>query len=341
MLKRFLSVICLLAFIGLAKDANAQDPAFSQFFSNPLYLNPAMAGSDICPRLSLNHRNQWPGIGQTYLTYSATYDQFVDKLGGGLGVGVFSDVAGAGDLNTTHINLTYSYHLKISKKLSVNAGFEAAYRQLGVDWSQLKFGDMIDPIQGFVLPTNEDLVNYNNNKGFADFASGFMAFGSANDKFDYYFGFAAHHITQPDQGFLGESRLPMKITGNIGAAFPLNPYGTYRTSSGFRPKNAAIFSPNIMFQKQQDFMQLNYGVYVIKGPIVGGLWARQSAENFDAFIILIGIEQSSWKFGYSYDVTISDLNNSNTQGAHEFSFAYRLPCRYRGKSYETINCPTF
>ena len=65
------------------------------------------------------------------------------------------------------------------------------------------------------------------------------------------------------------------------------------------------------------------------------------SENFDAFILLLGIEQSSWKFGYSYDVTISDLNNSNTQGAHEFSFAYKLPCRYKGRSYETINCPTF
>ena len=62
---------------------------------------------------------------------------------------------------------------------------------------------------------------------------------------------------------------------------------------------------------------------------------------FDAFIILLGIEQSSWKFGYSYDVTISDLNNSNTQGAHELSFAYKLPCRFKGKAFETINCPNF
>ena len=37
-------------------------------------------------------------------------------------------------------------------------------------------------------------------------------------------------------------------------------------------------------------MQLNYGIYVIKGPVVGGMWLRQSAaENFDAFIILLGI----------------------------------------------------
>ena len=77
------------------------------------------------------------------------------------------------------------------------------------------------------------------------------------------------------------------------------------------------------------------------GAIVGGLWLRQSAENFDAFIVLLGIEQDSWKFGYSYDVTISDLNNSNTQGAHEFSVAFKLPCRYKGKAFETINCPNF
>ena len=50
-------------------------------------------------------------------------------------------------------------------------------------------------------------------------------------QFDYYFGFAAHHITMPDQGFIGESRLPMKITANIGATFPLNRFGTYRTNS--------------------------------------------------------------------------------------------------------------
>ena len=63
------------------------------------------------------------------------------------------------------------------------------------------------------------------------------------------------------QGFIGESRLPMKITANIGASFPLNRFGTYRTNSGNRPKNAAVLSPNLLFQKQQDFMQLNYGVY--------------------------------------------------------------------------------
>lgn len=340
MFKKLFILVFITSF-AFVNDAKAQDPAFSQFFANPLYLNPALAGSDICPRISLNHRNQWPGIGKTYVTYSASYDQYVDKLGGGIGFAIAKDVAGAGDLNTTHISASYSYRLRVNKKLTINAGFEGAYRQLGVDWSGLTFGDQIDPIQGFIYPTNEDIVNYDASNNFADFAAGFMAFGKANNNVDYYFGFASHHITRPDQGFITESRLPMKITANVGAAIPLNQFGTYRTTSKSRSKKAAVLSPNILFQKQQDFTQINYGVYVAKGPIVGGLWLRQSTQNVDSFIILLGLEQETWKVGYSYDVTVSDLNNSNTQGAHEFSFAYRLPCRSRGQSFETINCPNF
>ena len=59
--------IAIAACIFISNDANAQDPAFSQFYANPLYLNPAFAGatSKGCPRANLNYRDQWPGIGRT------------------------------------------------------------------------------------------------------------------------------------------------------------------------------------------------------------------------------------------------------------------------------------
>ena len=57
------------------EDMLAQDPEFTQFYANPLYLNPAFAGTARCPRVNLNYRNQWPGISGTYVTYSASYDQ--------------------------------------------------------------------------------------------------------------------------------------------------------------------------------------------------------------------------------------------------------------------------
>ncbi|MFT5922039.1 MAG: hypothetical protein ACI8TS_001371, partial [Flavobacteriales bacterium] len=51
-------------FLGLLMtmlpEAKAQDPEFTQFYANPLYLNPAFAGTARCPRLVMNYRNQWP-----------------------------------------------------------------------------------------------------------------------------------------------------------------------------------------------------------------------------------------------------------------------------------------
>ena len=43
-------------------DLKAQDPAFSQFYANPLYLNPAFAGAAPkgAPRTNLNYRDQCP-----------------------------------------------------------------------------------------------------------------------------------------------------------------------------------------------------------------------------------------------------------------------------------------
>ena len=51
-------IIIILSIEGL----KGQDPHFSQYYANPLYLNPALAGSQICPRLAFNFRSQWPSI---------------------------------------------------------------------------------------------------------------------------------------------------------------------------------------------------------------------------------------------------------------------------------------
>ena len=54
-------------------DAESQDPAFSQFYANPLYMNPAMAGVEGPPKVYLGYRNQWPGaVGSRFSTPDAT-----------------------------------------------------------------------------------------------------------------------------------------------------------------------------------------------------------------------------------------------------------------------------
>jgi type IX secretion system PorP/SprF family membrane protein len=97
----------------------AQDPEFTQFYANPLYLNPAFAGSNNCPRVALNYRNQWPALSGTFVTTSVSYDQHVDGLYGGLGLMVVSDQAGKGTLNTNRISGIYSYQLKVNREFSI------------------------------------------------------------------------------------------------------------------------------------------------------------------------------------------------------------------------------
>jgi type IX secretion system PorP/SprF family membrane protein len=160
---------------------------------------------------------------------------------------------------------------------------------IGSAWSELTFGDMIAPQYGFVYPTQEDIDDNATSVNFPDFSAGLLAYSE-----NFFFGFAAHHLTQPNQGFISESELPVKITTHVGGNFALNKYS----------RDVTTISPNFLYQKQQDFQQFNYGVYVSRGPIVGGLWARNSLNNFDSFILMLGIVQESFKFG---DIVVTEF----------------------------------
>ena len=322
----FKSLFVIVAFIFASNTSYAQDPAFSQFYANPLYLNPAFAGSNQCPRANINYRDQWPGIGRTYITSSASWDQHIQAIGGGLGVLVHHDRAGAGSLNISQFSLIYSYHLKLNNKFAMKAGLETSFRQINIDWNGFSWGDQIHPQYGFIYPTSEDIPNYPEAVSYPDFSAGLLGYSEK-----LFFGFAMHHLTRPNEGFISESQLPRKITAHIGGKFPLNRYKNKITT----------VSPNFLYQKQQEFQQFNYGVYLNRGPIVGGLWARNSLNNFDAFILMLGLVQDSFKFGYSYDITVSNLKNSNTLGAHELTFTLFMPCKSRTKSFNTISCPQF
>ena len=60
----------------------------------------------------------------------------------------------------------------------------------------------------------------------------------------------------------------------------------------------------------------------------------------DAFIALIGLQQGIFKFGYSYDVTVSKLYNASA-GSHELSLGLQLGCHPKKKRFRTIKCPSF
>lgn len=325
MIKKFnLGVAFALVFgLLIVESAKAQDPGFTQFYANPIYLNPALAGSARCPRVVMNYRNQWPALTGTFVTYSASYDQHFDALSGGLGIIATADRAGEGTVNTTNAAVVYSYELPVSNNFAIRAGFQGGYFQKSIDWGKLTFGDMIDPRFGFIYDTRE--VPGQNTVNGLDFSAGVLGFSR-----NFYFGFAAHHLTEPNESFFKErsevSDLPRKYTGHIGAVIPFNKK---------YPDEGSI-SPNFLYQTQGTFQQWNIGLYLTKGPLVGGMWYRHN----DALAFLLGMQADQVRVGYSYDLTISKLTNA-TGGSHEISLALQFECRQRPPRFRPLNCPKF
>lgn len=327
MSKKLLTLIVTFL-LGGAWALHGQDAHFSQFYANPLYLNPALAGASKCPRLSLNYRNQYPVLG-VYQTYSASYDQYVSGLNGGLGFMILRDEAGDGALSTTEASAIYSYHLQVSRKFTLLAGFQGTFRQVNIDWGSLTFPDQIDPFYGFVRETSE-VAPDNNTVGVFDVSAGLVGF---TEKF--YIGFAAHHLTQPDVSFFTQDRLPMKFTAHAGLTIPLGRQRLYGELQNF-------LIPNIVYQVQGPNDQVTFSTSFTRASISGGLGFRTSSVNPDALVVLLGYAPNGGPLsvGYSYDITISSIAN-NLGGAHEISLSYQFPCRTPRKRSEAINCPKF
>lgn len=327
-MRKYLGLTILAFALVSTGNLYAQDPHFSQFYANPLYLNPAFAGVKKCPKVHMNYRNQYPQLG-VYSTYSASYDQYVEGIKGGLGFMALRDDAANGTLNLTEVSAIYSYHLNVSRKFTVLTGFQATFRQRQLDWGNLTFPDQIDPFYGFVKQTSEIQPN-NTENSHLDLSVGMIGFTE-----NFFIGVAAHHLTQPNEAFLSNNVLPTKLTAHAGASIPL---GRKRLHNSTRN----ILIPNVVYQMQGTAQQLTLALSFNRGPIAGGLALRQGGNNPDAVIIILGLtpENMPWGFAYSYDYTINNFTNI-PGGAHEVSLMYKFPCRQKKKGIREIKCPTF
>ena len=307
-------LLIALVLFATVRMIDAQDPIYSQFYMAPLQLNPALAGISSAPRFSMNYRNQWPFVDQsfqTYSTYSVAYDQFFDKFNSGIGVMILGDDAGNGLIKTNKLSLIYSYNLVLRNDMFIKAGIEASALQTRFGWDQFVFGDQLDERFGLntpggtaipteeVRPEDESTIN-------TDISFGTVLYGPR-----YYAGITLKHLNTPDNSILGINEnlyngLPMRWSIHAGMEFPLNN----------KLSNQAFITPNVLFVKQGEFSQLNVGAYVSINTIFAGLWYRHANTNSDAIIGSLGFKKGMYKIGYSYDYTISDFGIGNG-GSHE------------------------
>lgn len=330
----FLLSILMIFLLGNTSKLKAQDPQFSQFYNAPLYLNPAFTGTGKEHRIALNTRLQWPSLPKAFQTVAASYDYNLDRMSSGFGLLAAADRAGSGNLLNTNIGFLYSYRVNLNRNWVVSTGVHFSYSFKSLDVNKLLLGDQISDNRN--VSFDGELANVRS-ISFFDFASGILIYSK-----QFWGGFAAHHITQPNASLIGvTSPVPLKFSAHAGYRIPLH-YGPFR-----RDVKSSI-APSFIYKTQGNFQQLDIGVQWHYAPILAGLWYRgilykKALDNKvrrDALSFNFGVEIKDWKATYSYDFTISGLGGGSG-GAHEISIIYDFKTPKKKKKPKFQPCPSF
>ncbi len=327
---RRITYVLLIIYASVA-GAFGQDPTFSQFYANSLYLAPSFAGATEQYRFAVNYRNQWPAIPGVFQTYSISFDKALSDFNSGIGILATYDVAGEGNLSTTNIGLIYSYDFSLNDRWHVRPGITFKFYYLGLDIYKLVFNSQMTGT-GTLPSVNPPPFD---NVADVDVATSVLVY---NDRI--WSGITFDHMLTPKTSFYGDDAVvPLKVNvfGGIQVLRKTRLLSTVQESLSFA----------LNFQKQGSFYQSDFGVYYYRNPLIFGLWYRGipglTSQAGDAIIGLVGIKTGQLHIGYSYDFTISNLISS-TAGAHELSLIFEfnnLSLGQRRNRMKSIPCPEF
>ena len=330
MKKNVLLIAWLLG--NLLADAQ-QKPHYTQYILNQYILNPALTGIENYTDVKLSHRHQWVGFDGAPVTTYATIHRPIGKKDfrtsptsykvpgenprgksfwedytaaephHGIGLQVINDRTGP--LNQFAAHLTYAYHVGISGKTSIAAGFGAGITNLSLNTAKLDFVfTTIDP-----AVQNGDHLNQFK----PDFNAGVYLYSS-----NYFVGFSAQQIIPQKIAFSDNS--VKTVDGKLVPHLFLT--AGYRLLVG----DDFNFTPSIMAKYISPLpvqVDINAKLQYLDLAWIGG-----SYRTSEGFAGMIGINFSNTiNLGYSYDYTTSNLNTIS-KGTHEIVVGFLIGNKY-------------
>lgn len=292
-------VIVNITFYILHFTSVAQQlPQFSQYLINDYVINPAIGGSRNYFEAKTNHRYQWIGITDAPRTYIFSLNGPVYKT---MGVGgyVYTDITGP--TRRTGGQLSYTYHFKISETIKLGLGTSLGVLQFAIDGAKITGKEVGD----IALSSGVQSVTV------ADAAAGLYLY---SDK--WYFSASAPQLLRNNIQFFSEyknnlSRLVNHYFIMAGYRYDLN------ESIAVAPSFLVKYVSPVPVQIEPT-LRLIYKDQV---------WIAGSYRTQDAITACIGYTfQQNITFGYSYDMTMTNLKNYST-GTHEIMLGFRFKAR--------------
>jgi type IX secretion system PorP/SprF family membrane protein len=311
----------------LTVNLSGQDPQFSQFYANPLYLGPSFAGAVDGSRVAAQYRNQWTDFGARFITQSISYDHYFSSFKSGIGVNVISDVAGSSQLGVVQAGIHYSYDVKVYNIWHLRPGLSFSYLQHGLFGDIVFIDDLLYPGgTGTAAPSGalENARDIDAGASLLIYTKGFWLGGTLD------------HLLSPDVTLhAAQAVIPQKISIYGGFDF--------RNKGKLLKPSDDVMTFAFLYKQQDNIRQFDIGAYWYSFPIKLGIWYRGiptiSSHRGEAVVFLAGIQTRSFNIGYSYDFTISNLL-PHTLGSHEVSLTYKFLLKKKVKK-GGVPCPEF
>lgn len=295
-MKKIISLIFLLSSLYI----NAQQiPQYSQRMFDKLVFNPAVTGSVMNPEIKLHYRSQWSGFEGSPVTSLLNYHRDISKT---MGVGgyLINDVTGY--TRRIALNVSYAYHIPL-QSFYLSMGLSGSLLQYGIDGNKIKIKYQNDPtvIEGISDKTLSP-----------DASFGIYLY---NDRF--YFGASVLQL-------LG-SKVKLDLGSDVDALVPLTQH--YYITGGYNfIVDKYDIEPSLLLSRTVGSpaqIDINIKVEYSK-KIIAAITYRYG----DAFVVLAGCRIERFFLGYSYDIVVSPLKNTNT-GSHEILLSISFPY-YKG-----------
>ncbi|WPZ11973.1 PorP/SprF family type IX secretion system membrane protein [Roseivirga spongicola] len=349
------SILITTCMAGLFSTLKAQDPHFSQFYSAPIYINPALAGQNGKGSLNLNSRQQWTNLNSTLFSNSLSADHFLPKYNSSIGVILNYHQEDLLNLISFDIGTVYSYSLKINETLNFRAGLQASYFVRDANFSNLIFGDQLDITTGTTNPNSqENLEGIDKKIGNVSFSTGGMLYRKKHrrrnrnigaNQGDWWVGTAFHHINEPNQSIIENGNddlsLKMAIQTGIVLSSKKGPSDARTTASDYLERSWTFIAN---WKKQRNFSQLDLGLQYFWEPILLGINYRgmptknlEGITNQESLILIVGVDLSlNTTVGFSHDFPISKLSGESGGSSEiSLSLAFSLSSKPSRKRVKT------
>ncbi len=330
-------LVIFLCIVLIHSNLFAQDPGFSQFYSSPLTLNPALTGKfDGTLRVAGNYRDQWPAINKAFITSTISLDapilgsRISERDTWGLGFMAMTDKTASGVLTSNYLAFSTAYHKGLDEDglHSIGVGFQGTYASKRLNGTELHFEDGLQ-LDGTWKPSPSEPINSQViGVNFFDFNGGILYNGSTNGYNNFYVGTSFYHINKPKQSFQGGIyTLSPRFTIHGGGSLPIAQNAVLHLSalhSSQAGANVTVIGGAVALNATGDEDNPT--------NLLVGSWFRFG----DALIPYVGLEFNSFHLGATYDVNTSSLRpGSLSRGGLEISLIYikrppdgrkRVPC---------------